>query len=59
VAGVYAAINAAISGISVADATAWIVTTGSIPATYNLPAPVGIQTYRRIRIPNFYYYPET
>ncbi|MBF6649106.1 S8 family serine peptidase [Methylobacter sp. BlB1] len=52
-AGVYAAIKAAIPGISVADATAWIITTGSIPVTYNLPAPVNTQTYRRIRIPNF------
>jgi hypothetical protein len=52
-AGVYAAIKAAVPGISVADATAWIVTTGSIPVTYNLPAPVNTQTYRRIRIPNF------
>jgi subtilisin len=52
-AGVYAAIKAAIPGISVADATAWIVTTGSIPVTYTLPAPVNTQTYRRIRIPNF------
>jgi subtilisin family serine protease len=52
-AGVYAAIKAANpAGISVADATAWIVSTGSIPVTYNLPLPVGIQTYRRIRIPN-------
>ncbi|WAK03338.1 S8 family peptidase [Methylobacter sp. YRD-M1] len=46
-AGVYAAIKAAVPGISVADATAWIVTTGSIPVT------VDTQTYRRIRIPNF------
>lgn len=46
-AGVYAAIKAAVPGISVADATAWIVTTGSIPVT------VGTQTYRRIRIPDF------
>lgn len=46
-AGVYAAIKAAVPGISVADATAWIVTTGSIPVT------VGDQTYRRIRIPDF------
>lgn len=46
-AGVYAAIKAAIPGISVADATAWIVTTGSIPVT------VDTKTYRRIRIPNF------
>jgi hypothetical protein len=52
-AGVYAAIKAAIPDISVADATAWIITTGSIPVTYNLPAPVNTQTYRRIRIPNF------
>ena len=51
--GVYAALKAANpSGISVADATAWIITTGSIAVTYTLPAPVNTQTYRRIRIPN-------
>ncbi|MGZ4994297.1 MAG: S8 family peptidase [Methylobacter sp.] len=50
-AGVYAAIKAAVPGISVADATAWIVTSGSIPVTYTLPAPAGTQTYRRLRMP--------
>ncbi len=50
-AGIYAAIKAAVPGISVADATAWIVATGSIPVTYTLPAPVGTQTYRRIKMP--------
>ncbi|WP_333873367.1 S8 family peptidase [Methylobacter sp.] len=50
-AGVYAAIKAAVPGISVADATAWIVTSGSIPVTYTLPAPVNTQTYRRLRMP--------
>jgi subtilisin family serine protease len=52
VAGYYAAIKAAIPGISVADATAWISTTGSIGVSYNLPAPVGNQAYRRIKVPN-------
>ncbi len=53
VAGIYAAVKAAYpSGISIADITAWIVSTASIPVTYNLPAPVGTQTYRRVRIPN-------
>jgi hypothetical protein len=53
VAGIYAAVKAAHSlGISVADIAAWIVSTASIPATYNLPTPVGIQTYRRVHIPN-------
>jgi subtilisin family serine protease len=47
VSGVYAAIKAAVPGISVADATDWIVNTGSIPVT------VDTKTYRRIRIPNF------
>jgi subtilisin family serine protease len=50
-AGVYAAIKAGVPGISVADATAWIVTTGSFAVYYALPAPVGSQTFRRIRIP--------
>jgi subtilisin family serine protease len=49
-AGIYAAIKAAVPGISVADATAWIVSTASIPVTYNLPT-IGTQTYRRIRLP--------
>ncbi len=53
VAGIYAAVKAANpSGVTVADVTAWIVSTGSIPVAYNLPFPVGFQTYRRVRIPN-------
>jgi subtilisin family serine protease len=51
--GVYAAIKAGVPGISVADATAWITTTGSIGVTYVLPAPTGTQSYRRLRIPAF------
>jgi len=53
VTGIYAVVKAAVPGISVADATAWIVTSGSINVTFNLPAPVGIQNFRRIAIPNF------
>jgi subtilisin family serine protease len=50
VAGVYAGIKAANpSGISVADVTAWIVGTGNIPVTVNLPG--GNETFRRVRIP--------
>ena len=51
VAGVYAAIKAAIPGISVADATAWIVSSGSIRVPVNLPGFV--QNFPRIRIPDF------
>ncbi len=52
VAGMYAAIKAANpGGVSVADVTAWIVTTGSIPVTINLP-DVGNQTFQRVRVPN-------
>ncbi|MBP6075804.1 MAG: S8 family serine peptidase [Nitrosomonas sp.] len=51
--GIYAALKAANpTGISVADATGWIVSTGSIALTYSLPSPVNTQTYRRIRLPN-------
>jgi subtilisin family serine protease len=49
--GVYAAVKAGVPGISVADATAWIATTGSIGVTYTLPAPTGTQSYRRLHIP--------
>lgn len=52
VSGLYAAIKAATPGTSVANATAWIMTTGSIPVTINLPG-VGNQTFRRVRAPNF------
>ena len=51
VAGVYAAIKAAVPGISVADATAWIVSSGSINVPVNLPG--SIQNFPRIRIPDF------
>ncbi|MDD2762176.1 MAG: S8 family serine peptidase [Methylomonas sp.] len=51
VAGFYAAIKAAVPGISVADATAWIVTSASFAVTYNLGSPTGTQTYRRLRMP--------
>jgi hypothetical protein len=47
VAGYYAVVKAAIPGISVPDATAWIVGTGSVPVTYNTFA------YRRIQAPSF------
>ena len=52
VAGMYAAVKAANpGGVSVADVTAWVVTTGSISVTYALPPPVNTQTYRRVRVP--------
>ncbi|MES3000286.1 MAG: S8 family serine peptidase [Pseudomonadota bacterium] len=47
VAGYYATIKAASPGISIADATAWIVATGSVPVSY-----AGYQ-FRRIRAPSF------
>lgn len=50
---VYAMLKAAVPGMSVADATAWIAGTGSISLTYALPAPTGTQTYRRLSIPSF------
>ena len=56
VAGVYAAIKAANpGGISVANATAWIVSTGSIPVsvTVNKDNANIIETFRRVRLPNF------
>lgn len=49
---VYAMLKAAVPGISVADATAWIAGTGSIGVTYTLPAPTGRQSYRRLRLPS-------
>lgn len=46
VAGLYAAVKAASPGeVSVANITTWIVTTGSIPVTINLPG-IGNQTFR-------------
>ena len=50
VAGLYAATKAAVPGISVNDATAWIVGSGSIPVQVSLPGSGGTQTYRRIRV---------
>ena len=56
VTGIYAAIKAANpGGISVANATAWIVSTGSIPVPVTVKKD-GIditETFRRIRLPNF------
>lgn len=49
---VYAMLKAAVPGISVADATAWIAGTGSFSVSYTLPAPTGQQTYRRLHIPS-------
>ncbi len=52
VAGIYAAVKAANPlGVSVADVAAWVVSTGSIPVTINLPAPTGNQVFRRVRVP--------
>lgn len=51
VAGIYAAIKAAIPGISVADATAWIVSSGSVSVRVNVPG--SIQSFPRINIPHF------
>ncbi|MCB1976873.1 MAG: S8 family serine peptidase, partial [Nitrosomonas sp.] len=51
VAGMYAAVKAASPGVSVADITAWVVSTGSIPVTVNLPAPAGNQVFRRVKVP--------
>ena len=52
VAGVYAVVKATNPlGVSVADVTAWIVSTGSIPVTVNLPAPTGNQVFRRVKAP--------
>lgn len=51
-AGVYAVVKATNPlGVSVADVTAWIVSTGSIPVTVNLPAPTGNQVFRRVKAP--------
>ncbi|SDY68108.1 S8 family peptidase [Nitrosomonas halophila] len=51
VAGVYAGIKAADpTGPTVAAVTAYIVSTGSIPVTVNLPG-VGNETFRRVRLP--------
>ena len=51
VAGLYAATKAAVPGISVNDATAWIAGSGSIPVQVSLPGSGDTQTYRRIRVP--------
>lgn len=56
VTGIYAAIKAANpAGISIANATAWIVSTGSIPVsvTVNKDGVNVIETFRRVRLPNF------
>ncbi|MBX3631086.1 MAG: S8 family serine peptidase [Nitrosomonas sp.] len=52
IAGVYAAVKATSPlGVSVADVTALVISTGSIPVTVNLPAPTGNQVFRRVRVP--------
>lgn len=53
VAGAYAAIKAAVPGISVADATAWLMGTGSVDIVVPRPAPLSTRTFRRLRMPNF------
>lgn len=52
VSGIYAMLKAASLGISVADATGWIVDQASIAVTYNVGIPATPQTYRRIKLPN-------
>ena len=49
--GVYAALKAAVPGITVADATDWIQTYGSIQVTLDLGAPHGNINFRRLRMP--------
>ncbi|MCW5608587.1 MAG: S8 family serine peptidase [Nitrosomonas sp.] len=51
VAGFYALVKSASPTSSVADVTAWIMSTGSIPVTISLPG--GNQTFRRIHSPAF------
>jgi subtilisin family serine protease len=53
VAGVYAAVKAAVPGISVPDVSAWIASNASIPVNVTLAAPYGTQTFPRVRLPNF------
>lgn len=53
VAGLYAAVKAAVPGISVADISAWVASSASIPISVTLAAPLGVQTFRRVRLPNF------
>lgn len=50
VAGYYAAIKAASPGISVDDATAWIMGTGSVPVTV---VTNETRVYQRVKAPNF------
>lgn len=57
-AGLYAALKAAVPGISVSDSSIWIRDTGSIPMTVSTCtvgpcAPSESFSVRRIRIPNF------
>ena len=54
VSGIYALIKAASPGVTVADATAWIVGSASFNVTYNLPSPAGTQSFRRIQLPASY-----
>lgn len=54
IAGLYAMIKAAVPGITVADASAWIIGTASFDVTYNLGYPAGTHTFRRVKLPNSY-----
>lgn len=54
IAGLYAMIKAAAPGITVADASAWIIGTASFDVTYDLGYPAGVQTFRRVRLPDSY-----
>jgi hypothetical protein len=49
--GFYALIKNASPGITVADASAWIISTGSIQVTLNLGAPHNNVNFRRLRMP--------
>ncbi len=51
VAGVYALLKEAVPGITVADASAWIISTGSVALTLNLGSPHGNITFRRLEMP--------
>lgn len=51
VSGFYVLLKEAVPGISVADASAWIISTGSVPVTLNLGSPHGNKTFRRIEMP--------
>jgi subtilisin family serine protease len=51
VAGIYAAIKAAMPGSTVAGATAWLNSTGSVQVNLDLGTPNGVQAFRRLQMP--------